>query len=94
MSNTNRAVKPQNIGLKFRIQDTERISYKYSKIKGPDQLCCYCAADLRLYFCKCKKNRFSHDAAHFNYTTSCVTKGLPQGETQPEKLGTVLKFWI
>ena len=35
--------------------------YLCSENKGVDQLCGYCAADLRLYFCIC---RFSHDGAH------------------------------
>ena len=37
--------------------------YLCSKNKGPDQLCGYREADLRLCFRICKK-QFSHDAAH------------------------------
>ena len=40
--------------------------YLCSEFKGPDQLCGYHAAVLRLRFHICK-NKFSHDAAHNTY---------------------------
>ena len=61
----NRDVHPQKIarGLKFRIQEEEKLYYMCSENKGTDQLRDYWAAYLRLCFCICK-NRFSHDLAH------------------------------
>ena len=44
--------------------------YPYSENKGADQLCSYCAADLRLCFRICKI-RFSHDAAQLMYDFEC-----------------------
>ena len=38
--------------------------YLCSENKGADQLRSYCAADLSLCFCICKKSRFSYDVAH------------------------------
>ena len=49
-------------GLKFRIYVEEELYYPYSENKGADQLCSYCAADLRLFFAYAK-SRFSHEEA-------------------------------
>ena len=56
-SDTNRAVQPQKnaTGLKFRIDCTEICS----ESKGADQLCGYCAANLRLCFRISKRQVFS-----------------------------------
>ena len=45
-------------GLKFRIKVVKGLYYPYSENKGADQLCSYCAADLRLCFRICKKPGF------------------------------------
>ena len=65
-SDTKRAVQPENMarGLKFRIKEEEVMYYKYSEIKGADQLrgyhaASFRAADLSLCFCKCKKQVIS-----------------------------------
>ena len=59
-SETNRAVQSQKIGsgLKFRIYIEVGLHYPCSENKGADQLCSYCAADLRLCFRICKKTVF------------------------------------
>ena len=51
----------------------EELYYRCSENKGADQLRGYHReADLRLCFRKCKKNRFSHAAAHFRgYRGNC-----------------------
>ena len=61
-SDTNRPVQQYKTasGLKFRIQEVKGLYYLYSKTKGADQLHSYCAADLHLCFCICKKQVFSH----------------------------------
>ena len=60
VSDTNRAVQPQQMarGFKFRILVVEGLYYPYGKNKGADQLHSYCAADLCLYIYG--KSRFSH----------------------------------
>ena len=60
-SHANQAVQPQKMarGLKFRILEVEGLYYPHSENKGADQLCSYCAADLRLCFRICKKLVFS-----------------------------------
>ena len=60
-SDTNRAVQPQKMarGLKFWIYEEEGLYYLCSKNKGADQLCSYCAADLRLCFLIFKNLVFS-----------------------------------
>ena len=62
----NRSVQRQKVarGLKFRIQEEEELYYLCSENKDADQLCSYCAVDLRLIFAYAK-SRFSHDAAQF-----------------------------
>ena len=45
-------------GVKFWILEVERLYYLCSEKKGADQLRGYGEADLRLCFCKCKKNGF------------------------------------
>ena len=52
-----------NHGLKFGILQVEGLHYPCSENKGPNQLCGYSAADLRLAFCIYAKSRFSHDMA-------------------------------
>ena len=42
--------KPVFRVLKFRVEVVEGFYYPYSENKGADQLCSYCAADLRLCF--------------------------------------------
>ena len=46
-------------GLKFRIQEVEKLYYLCSEHKGADQLRGYCEADLRLCFRIYKKPVFS-----------------------------------
>ena len=46
------------IGLKFRIKKKEGMYYLLSEKKGADQLCSYCAADLRLSFLHMQKAGF------------------------------------
>ena len=46
-------------GLKFRIWEVEGLYYLCSENKGPDQLCGYREADLRLCFRICEKLVFS-----------------------------------
>ena len=60
-SDTNRAVQQQKMArdLKFRIKEVGELYYLCSENKGADQLCGYSTADLRLYFCICKKLVFS-----------------------------------
>ena len=52
-SDTNRAVQPLKMArdLKFRIEEVEGLHY----LSSENQLRSYCAADLHLYFCICKK---------------------------------------
>ena len=45
-------------GLKFYIYQVEGLYYLCSENKGADQLRSYCAADLHLCFCICKKAGF------------------------------------
>ena len=61
VSDTNRAVHPQNMtrGLKFQIKEVERLYYLCSENKGSDQLHCYRAAELHLCFRICKNQVFS-----------------------------------
>ena len=60
-SDANQAVQLQKMarGLKFHILKEEGLNYPYSENKGADQLHSYCAADLRLCVCICKKPVFS-----------------------------------
>ena len=60
-SDKNRAVQPQKkaTGLNFQIKEVEDCTIYVAKKKGADQLCSYCAGDLCLYFCICKKQVFS-----------------------------------
>ena len=60
----NRALQPQKMvrGLNFGSKKKDCTSnYLSSENKGTDQLCSYCAADLRHCF-RIRKNKFSHDA--------------------------------
>ena len=65
MSDTNRVAQPQKIarGLKFRIQIVEGLYYLCGENIGAGELHSYCAADLQLCFCICKK-LVSHNEAH------------------------------
>ena len=64
---TTRATQPQKM-VSLEILDLGRRGIVLcSKNKGADQLHIYCAADLHLCFCICKK-QFSHDAAHMTST--------------------------
>ena len=69
-SDTNQAVQPQKRarGLKFLDLGSRGIVLsmygKYSENKGDDQLCGY-----RAFVFVYAKNRFSHDAAHIQYST-------------------------
>ena len=73
-SNTNQSVQEKKMarGLEFWIKEVEELYYLYSKIKGADQLCCSCAADMRLCFAYVK-SRFSHDIAQLSLSTSLKT---------------------
>ena len=57
--------------LKFCIKEIEELYYLCSENKGADQLhsnCySYCAADLRLCFCICKKPVFSQRGSYNNW---------------------------
>ena len=48
--------------LKFQIKKVEGLYYLCGENKGADQLCGYCAADLRLCFRIYAKRSSSHDA--------------------------------
>ena len=65
-SDTNHAVQAQKIarGMKFRIEEVERLYYPCSENKGADQLRGYREADLRLCFRIYANCWFSHEAAH------------------------------
>ena len=66
-SDTNRAVQMIARALKFQIwvvEVVEGLYYLYSENKGADQLCSYCAADLRLCLRMHAKSRFSHKEVH------------------------------
>ena len=51
-------------GLKFQLQGGDGLYYLCSENIDADQLCSYCAADLRLCFRICENHVF-YDAAHF-----------------------------
>ena len=52
-------------GLKFWIEEVERLYYSCSEHKGADQLLCYREGDLRLCFrIYMPKSQFSHNEAH------------------------------
>ena len=57
----NRAVKPQKMGrdLILLTKEIEGLFYRCGENKCADQLRGYCAADLCLCFCICKKQVFS-----------------------------------
>ena len=59
-ADTNLVVKPKEMarGLKFRIQEVERLFYLCSENKGTDQLQGYRTADLPHFFHICKKQVF------------------------------------
>ena len=61
MFDTNQPVQSQRKvrNLKFGFKKKEELYYTFSKIKGADQLCSYCTADLRLCFRIDKKQIFS-----------------------------------
>ena len=98
MSDTNWAVQPQKMvrDLKFRIKEKEGLYYLFSENKGPDQLCSYPTADLRLCFHICK-SRFSHDAAHlgnFKPSSLDLQPGLCWTWLESQKTGFVMTWLV
>ena len=67
MFDTNQAVQPQKIpkGLKFRIQEVERLHYLWSENKEADQQSCYSTSiDHYAFVFTYAKIRVSHETAH------------------------------
>ena len=59
-SDTNQPIQSQKQArrLEFQIYEEQELYYLCSEIKGADQLCNYCTADLRLCFCTGKNIRW------------------------------------
>ena len=78
--------------LKFVIKGEQEFNYPNSKNKSADQLCSYCAVDLRLCFC-IGKIRFSHNTDQLILNLLCINSWKKISLENNQNITCIFRLW-